>query len=114
MSSCVHAPLASGSKVQYGGAIPKPDRFLASRSDAWWRNFHVFSVEWTPTEYVFRISGHEVWRTDQGVSHDPEFLILSMLSSDFELPELGERENLTQTVSVDWVRVWQADPLAVP
>jgi len=83
LSSAVHAPLPSGEKIQFGGPVSKPDRFLASRSDAWWRNYHVFSVEWTPREYVFRIGGREVWRTDQGVSHDPEFLILSMLSSDF-------------------------------
>jgi beta-glucanase (GH16 family) len=108
MSSAVHAPLPDGEKIQYGGAVSKPDQFLVSRSDAWWRNYHVFSVEWTPTEYVFRISGHEVWRTDQGISHDPEFLILSMLSSDFELPALANRQGLTQTASVDWVKFWQA------
>ena len=47
-------------------------------------------------------------RTDQGISHDPEFLILSMLSSDFELPALANRQGLTQTASVDWVKFWQA------
>ncbi len=108
MFSTVHAPLPDGDKVQYGGPVAKPDRFLANRSDAWWRSYHVFSMEWTPTEYVFRISGHEVWRTDQGISHDPEFLILSMLSSDFELPALANRQGLTQTASVDWVKFWQA------
>ena len=108
MSSTVHAPLPDGDKVQYGGPVAKPDRFLVNRSDAWWRNYHVFSVEWTPNEYIFRISGHEVWRTDQGISHDPEFLILSMLSSDFELPALANRQGLTQTASVDWVKFWQA------
>jgi len=112
MSSTVHAPLPSGEKVSFGGAVSKPDRFLLTRSDSWWLRYHVFSVEWTPTEYVFRISGHEVWRTDQGVSHDPEFLILSMLSSDFELPKLGARAGLAQTATVDWVKVWQADPVA--
>ena len=105
LSSAVHAPLPSGEKVQFGGAVSKPDRFLASRSDAWWRSYHVFSVEWTPREYVFRIGGREVWRTDQGISHDPEFLILSMLSSDFELPEAANVQGLTQTASVDWVKV---------
>jgi beta-glucanase (GH16 family) len=108
LSSAVHAPLPDGDKVQYGGPVSKPDRFLANRSDAWWRNYHVFSVEWTPTEYVFRISGHEVWRIDEGISHDPEFLILSMLSSDFELPALANSQGLTQTASVDWVKFWQA------
>ena len=88
--------------------MSRPSRFLTSRSDTWWRNYHVFSVEWTPTEYVFRINGHEVWRTDDGVSHHPEFLILSMLSSDFELPRLGHRQDDVQTASVDWVKVWEA------
>jgi beta-glucanase (GH16 family) len=108
MASAVHAPTPTGQKIQFGGAVHKPDRFLAGRADAWWSNYHVFSVEWTPTEYIFRIDSHEVWRTDQGVSHDPEFLILSMLSSDFELPQLGARQALTQTASVDWVKFWQA------
>ncbi len=112
LSSTVHAPLPSGDKVSFGGPVSKPDRFLLTRSDSWWQRYHVFSVEWTPTEYIFRISGHEVWRTDQGISHDPEFLILSMLSSDFELPEAANVQGLTQTASVDWVKVWQADPSA--
>jgi beta-glucanase (GH16 family) len=112
LSSTVHAPLASGAKVSFGGPVSKPDRFLLTRSDSWWLRYHVFSVEWTPNEYIFRISGHEVWRTDQGISHDPEFLILSMLSSDFELPEAANVQGLTQTAGVDWVKVWQADPSA--
>lgn len=109
LASTVHAPLPGGDKRQIGGAVPRPGRFLTSRSDTWWRNYHVFSVEWTPTEYIFRINDREVWRTDQGISHEPEFLILSMLSSDFELPRLGDRQGTTQTASVDWVKVWQAD-----
>lgn len=113
LASTVHAPLPSGAKVQFGGSVARPSRFLASRTDTWWRNYHVFSVEWTPTEYIFRIGAHEVWRTDQGVSHDPEFLILSMLSSDFELPSLGDRQGVTQTASVDWVKVWEADSTSV-
>jgi hypothetical protein len=43
------------------------------------------------------------------VPNDPEFLILSMLSSDFELPVLGSRQGATQTASIDWVKVWEAD-----
>lgn len=108
MSSAVYAPEPTGDKVQYGGPVPQPNQFLADRSDAWWLNYHVFSVEWTPAEYVFRIDGHEVWRTDQGISHDPEFLILSMLSSDFELPTLGARQDFSQIASVDWVKFWPA------
>ena len=107
MSSAVHAPMPDGSKKKYGGLIPRPSRFLATRSDSWWRDYHVFSVEWTPQRYVFRIAGHEVWRTDQGVSHVPEFLILSMLSSDFELPSVGA-DPTPRTAEVDWVAYWEA------
>jgi hypothetical protein len=65
----------------------------------------VFSVEWTPHEYVFRIDGRETTRITSGVSHHPEFLILSMLSSDFELGRLGAHP-LPQGLDVDWVAAW--------
>jgi hypothetical protein len=65
----------------------------------------VFSVEWTPREYVFRIDGRETTRITSGVSHHPEFLILSMLSSDFEL-DLIDDEDLPQYLDVDWVAAW--------
>ena len=55
--------------------------------------------------YVFRIDGQETMRTNQGASH-PEFLILSMLSSDFELGDLGSGASLPQHAYVDWVAVW--------
>ena len=67
----------------------------------------MFSVEWTPKRYIFRIDGHEVWRTREGVSDVPEFLILSMLSSDFELPYVGDDPE-PRTAEVDWVAFWQA------
>jgi beta-glucanase (GH16 family) len=106
MASAVHAPMPDGSKRQIGGHIRDPHRFLATRSDTWWDRYHVFSVQWTPQEYVFRIDGHEVWRTRDGVSHVPEFLILSMLSSDFELPYVGSDPN-PRTAEVDWVAFWE-------
>ena len=87
LTSTVYRPTPAGERVAIDSDIGNPDQFLASRSDAWWTSYHVFSVEWTPTEYVFRIDGHETWRTSEGISHYPQFLIVSMLSSDFELPE---------------------------
>jgi hypothetical protein len=107
MGSAVHQPMPGGSKRQIGGLIHDPSRYLATRSDRWWTRFHVFSVEWTPEEYVFRIGARVVWRTGQGVSDVPEFLILSMLSSDFELPEVGS-DPRPRTAEVDWVAFWQA------
>ena len=66
----------------------------------------MFSVEWTPDMYIFRIDGRETMRTTRGVSHHPEFLILSMLSSDYELRSLGGDKQLPQHFYVDWVQVW--------
>ena len=106
MAIAVHKPMPDGSKRQIGGPIADPDRYLATRADTWWDNFHVFSVEWTPKRYVFRIDGHEVWRTREGVSDVHEFLILSMLSNDFELPLVGS-DPKPRTAEVDWVAFWE-------
>lgn len=94
-------PGVTGRKV--GGYIEEPERF----GKDWASQFHVFSVEWTPSEYVFRIDGRETFRTTQGVSGQPQYLILSLLSSDYELPWLGGEQRLPQRMEVDWVRFWE-------
>jgi len=106
LSTSVHQHPAGLLPTTVGGRLRNAGRFLAGKSDRWWRSFHVFSVEWTPLEYVFRIDGQETLRTSQSVSHYPEFLILSMLSSDFELGQLGEESLLPEQMEVDWVKVW--------
>ena len=78
----------------------------AAYGSDWTGGYHVFSVEWTPTEYVFRIDGRETLRTTAGVSQTAEYLILSLLVSNFESLRITPAE-LPQTMSVDWVRVWQ-------
>jgi hypothetical protein len=67
----------------------------------------VFSVEWTPSAYIFRIDGQETGRITKGISRVPEYPILSLLSSDYELKKLGDEKNLPQTMQVDWIRTWQ-------
>ena len=68
----------------------------------------MFSVEWSPGGYVFRIDGRETWRTSAGVSERAEYLILSLLSSDYELPGLGGEDRLPQHMYVDWVQFWRS------
>ena len=108
MSSYAYYPGGDGKTVKVGSWIKDPARFLSSRTDGWGTQFHVFSVEWTPTSYVFRIDGRETFRTSEGVSGQPEYLILSLLSSDYELGYLGDETKLPASMSVDWVRFWQA------
>lgn len=95
---------AKGKKA--GGWLDDPEQY----GDDWSSKYHVFSVEWTPKEYVFRIDGQVTNTITQGVSGQPEYLILSLLSSDYELAQLGGEDNLPQHMDVDWVRVW-AKPL---
>jgi hypothetical protein len=93
-----------GSIVKTGANIP--NTFLHGPRDGWWKNFHVFSVQWKPGKLIFRIDGKETWRIGGRISDYPEFLILSLLSSDYELPLIQDRQ-LPQHMYVDWVRVWE-------
>lgn len=85
-----------------GGWLPDPEEL----GDDWSSQFHVFSVEWTPREYVFRIDGQVTRRIRDGISGQPQFLVISLLSSDYELQHI-ERDELPQHMDVDWVRVWE-------
>ena len=93
--------------VKTGSWLKRPRSFLRNKRDGWSKNYHVFSVEWTPKMYVFRIDGQETWRTRKGVSGQPQYPILSLLASDYELSEMKDKQ-LPQHMSVDWLRIWQA------
>ncbi len=93
--------------IKTGSWIKHPRSFLKNRRDGWSKNYHVFSVEWTPKTYIFRIDGKETWRTHKGVSGQPQYPILSLLASDYELSLMKDKQ-LPQHMSVDWLRIWQA------
>ena len=107
LASFIYTPTPDGPE-KVGGQLDDPDQYLADQDDDWFTRYHVFSVEWTPDAYIFRIDGQETWRTTEGISGQPEYPILSILSSDYELQHLGGEDKLPQTMSVDWVRYWQA------
>ncbi len=85
LTNYAYYPGSDGETVKVGSWIKDPARFLSNPADGWGKQFHVFSVEWTPHRYIFRIDGRETFRTTEGVSGQPEYLILSLLSSDYEL-----------------------------
>lgn len=96
-------------RVSSGGWVPHQASYLASRRDGWSKNYHVFSVEWTPRTLVFRIDGKETGRMSGGVSAVRQFPILSLIAADYEIPKIEER-HLPQHMYVDWVRVWETGP----
>ncbi len=74
--------------------------------------FHTFALEWTPERYVFFVDGYRYYEVTEGVSHIPEYLILSM-----ELP--SNPKEIAATVfpdvfTVDYVRVYQKPESTLP
>ncbi|QBX55319.1 glycosyl hydrolase family protein [Nocardioides seonyuensis] len=92
--------------VKTGARITDIRSFLRNKRDGWSKNYHVFSVEWTPQTLIFRIDGKETTRISGGISSVPQFPILSLLSSDYEIPKMKGRQ-LPQHMYVDWIRVWE-------
>ena len=81
---------------------------MLPRRDAWWKRFHVFSLEWTEGAYRFSVDGRQHSVLTRGVTSVDEFLILGLMTSAWELKQakrLGIRPG--GTMQVDWVRVWQ-------
>jgi hypothetical protein len=103
ISNYVHRTAADG-KVTSVGSVRKgvPDILGAGRTPA--NGWHVWSVEWSPTGYVFRVDDAVTMRTKRNRVATKEFLVLSLLTSDWELPSLNTTKS---TMSVDWVRAWQ-------
>ncbi|WP_435770434.1 glycoside hydrolase family 16 protein [Nocardioides sp. SYSU DS0651] len=98
---------STGKNVTLGGANKNTSRALASATDSWSGAYHVFSVEWTPRHYIYRIDGIETFRiTNRGISTVPEFLVLSLTPSAYEMPR---GYGTTQSMNVDWVNVWQTN-----
>ncbi|RYB92095.1 glycosyl hydrolase family protein [Nocardioides oleivorans] len=93
-------------KVTTGGWIDRPESYLASRSDGWSKGYHVFSVEWTPRQLVYRIDGKVTGRVRGRISAERQFVILSLIAANYEIPKIREGR-LPQHMYVDWVRVWE-------
>ena len=92
--------------IKTGSWIKNSTSFLKNKRDGWSKSYHVFSVQWTPRAIIFRIDGKETWRTSARVSRAQQYLILSLLASDYEALEIADKQ-LPQHMYVDWVRVWE-------
>ena len=109
LTSFIYSKNSSGKGVKTGSWLKTPNALLKNKKDGWSKNYHVFSVEWTPSTYIFRVDGQESWRTKVGVSGQEQFPILSLLSSDYEISQMkGGDRKLPQSMNVDWLRLWQA------
>jgi len=72
--------------------------------------WHVYSLWWTPEEYIFYIDGVEIWRTEGGgVCQEPLYLLLSDEIDNSVWFLGGDIVNATLPDHwlVDYVRVWE-------
>ncbi len=104
IAAFVHWYDAANAHRKLGSKFPYANR-LKKRNETWSSAFHVFSAEWTSEAIVFRVDGREFHRETEIVSRGPEYLLLSMLTSDYELEKLTPT-TMRQRARVDWVRVW--------
>ena len=92
--------------IKTGSWIKDSKSFLKNNKDGWSKNYHVFSVQWTPK------IDHLPHRRQGDLAHvgprleGPQYLILSLLASDYEALEMSDKK-LPQHMYVDWVRVWE-------
>jgi beta-glucanase (GH16 family) len=90
------------------GSVWSAAEHLKPAGDAWWTSYHVFTLKWTPSAYTFYVDGRVLWQSHDAVSRTGEYLVLSMLTSDWEVPQL-DRSTLPTTMYVDWAKVWQSN-----
>lgn len=109
LASFLYFVNGAGRSVQYGGVQPQA-RSLIPRADTWYNSYHVFSVRWTPSRYTMYVDGRVLFTSTDAVSQRTQYVILSLLASDWELKHL-DRTRLPSEMSVDWAKVWQSRSL---
>jgi hypothetical protein len=104
LASFVHAT-PTGSTAQTSGGILRSAMTILGRGNTPSNGWHVYSVQWSPSGYTFRIDGVPTFSTNKPlVSSSPSELILSLLTSDYELRYM---KSTSASMMVDWVRGWK-------
>ncbi|MGN6250591.1 MAG: glycoside hydrolase family 16 protein [Marmoricola sp.] len=103
ISNFVHRSRPDGSVESVGG-VRRNVRKLLGRHHTPSNTWHVWSVDWSPSGYVFSVDGHVTMKTSRARVSTSEFMVLSLLTSDWELPSLNTTRS---TMQVDWVRAWR-------
>lgn len=104
IGSFVHWYGPGHSYQSLGGMKPEAD-LLRPEGNTWDDDFHVFAVRWSPEAYEFMVDGQVYYRETGAISHAPQYLVLSMLSSNYEIGR-ATPDLFSDAAEVDWVRVW--------
>lgn len=95
--------------TRYSNGKTKENKLYSKKQKrGWYDQYHVFAVTWDQTMLTFRIDGTVVKAKNLATS-GPYFLVMSQLSSDWELDKMPARVRTNQSstqMSVDWIRTW--------
>lgn len=92
------------------------DRAFLRDGTSWYQRPLVFKVHWTKDFYRFYVSNRPVAQITEGLSISPKYLVLSMITRDYEVANQGVHTSgdgvrvhpISQSVMpVDWIRVWR-------
>jgi len=68
-------------------------------------DFHTFGLLWTETGYRFYVDGVEIWQINEGVSQTEQYLLFSLISSQFEQTALQRQQENGESLADDIMRV---------
>jgi len=105
-ASNIYWPGPGDKKKNHAGGTKDFHSLLKKRGWEWSDDYHAYAVEWSPEEYIFSIDGKVTYRIKEGISQTPQYMILSLLTADWEVKRL-EKSKLPNAMKVDWVRVWK-------
>ncbi|MDB6006912.1 MAG: glcA [Prosthecobacter sp.] len=69
------------------------------------QDFHIYAMHWTAEACIFYCDGIEIMRETKVISAVPEYIVLSLLCSNWERPRL-EVAKLPDALQIDYVRVY--------
>lgn len=96
---------ATGTSAHSSGGIQRGVKTVLGARNTPSNGWHVYSVQWSPSGYTFRVDGVPTFSTKKPlVSSSPSELVLSLLTSDYELRYM---KSSSISMMVDWVRGWK-------
>lgn len=89
------------------GATKEHKLYSKKMKKSWFNKYHVFAVTWDTTKVTFRIDG-KVIKTKKITTSGDYFLVMSLLSSDWELSKLknSSLKKSSSQMTVDWIKAW--------
>ena len=73
------------------------------------KDYHVFAIEWTPTELIWYIDGFERYRTNQGVPQVPMYLLAALTIGGNWPGAPTDKTPFPAYMDIDYIRVFKSN-----